>query len=207
MFLDRVQNMRINKITKALAMTLAGVVLAGSLWTSDFFYSHAESEELDEATSCTFVIPSEFEPSSQEGVFVHKSAPYESANITYSVLVTGEEVVLTNREKEIAQEESLIEDASTELTKEIYEEEVAAAYNESYGTDVAYTVTSFDNIEVDGFPGFKIDATYNDGTKDIYQTVYMIISKYKTFTICYSRASDDYMAEVFEQSAETIHVR
>ena len=195
----------------SIGIKIASIAMAGILLAAGFDKIHmnafAESAELEEAESCTFVIPSEFEPSEVEGVFVDKNAPYESANITYSVAVTGEAVVLTNKEKEIAQEESLIEDASTELTEEIYQEELSQAYEQQYGFDVSYSVTSFEEIEVDGFPGYKIDATYNDGQKDIYQSVYIIISRYKTFTICYSRASDDDVAELFEQSAATIHVK
>ncbi|MCR4902771.1 MAG: hypothetical protein K6A23_07930 [Butyrivibrio sp.] len=192
-------------LKRIVAITLTGVILCLSQ-NNLSMDAKAESEELEVAKSCTFVIPSEFVPSSTEGLFVDKNAPYESGTISYSVAITGEEVVLTNKERELEYEESLIEDASTQLTKDIYESQMTQAYNSKYGFDVAYSVSSFDIVEIDGFPGYKIGASYNDGKQNIYQTVYMIISRYKTFTICYTRAEDDDVSEQFDKSAKTIHV-
>ncbi len=168
----------------------------------------AESEELDKATGCTFVLPAGYVLSeSEDNVFVNSNYPLESGIITYSVVTTGSEDTLTNAERAEAAEstETEAEDASTELTQEFYQETMSEALNEEYGTDVGYTISEFNNISIDGYPGYFIASTYQ-GEQTIHQMVYIVLSRYKTFTITYSRAEDDDTAEAFEASAATIHV-
>ena len=88
-----------------------------------------------------------------------------------------------------------------------YEALVSAGYKTQYGGDVGYKVESFERIEIDGYPGYKIDAHYEpEGSQAVYQTVYIIRSKYRTFTITYQRAADDECEESFQISASTIRV-
>ncbi len=165
--------------------------------------------ELKEASWCSFIIPSEFEPSTEPGLFRHKNYPMESSSIKYSCYYNGEDILLTNREKaELSQNGApKVADDTQDLTKEIYEQTISSAYNTEYGQDVGYTVSSFDNITIDGYPGYKIASSYQAaGEEKIYQTVIMMVSKYKTFTITYQRAEDDYCEESFEESANSIHV-
>ena len=85
---------------------------------------------------------------------------------------------------------------------------MADAYNQSYGNDVGFKVASFDRITIDGFPGYHITSEFQVAEQPrIHQTVYIILSKYRTFTVTYQRAGDDECEEFFEQSAATLHVR
>lgn len=187
----------------AIALLLSVVVVANTN-----IPVKAESEELEKALGSTFVLPDGYVLSeSEENVFVNSNYPLESGIITYSVVTTGSEDTLTNAERAEAAEstETEAEDASTELTQEFYQETMATALNEEYGTDVGYTISEFDNISIDGYPGYFIASTYQ-GEQTIHQMVYIVLSRYKTFTITYSRAEDDDTVEAFEASAATIHV-
>ncbi len=167
-------------------------------------------DDLDKASYCSFVIPPEFTPSQEKGLFINQNHPMESSSIKYDFYDNGLDVILTNREKAAikeAGEETVIADESTSLTKEIYAETMAAAYNSQYGQDVGFTVSSFDKITVDGYPGYKIVSSYQATDEEkIHQTVYMLLSKYRTFTISMQRAEDDDCAELFEECGSSIHV-
>ena len=166
-------------------------------------------ESLSEAAYCSFVIPPEFVPSDEDGLFINKNYPMESSSVSYSFYDNGKKTLLTNREKQELKEsgEAVTVDERTALSKEIYEETVSAAYNEEYGEDVGYKVESFKNITVDGFPGYEIVASYQAADEEvIHQRVYMILSRYRTFTITLQRAEDDDCEEIFSEIAATIHV-
>ncbi|MCR5101403.1 MAG: DUF1795 domain-containing protein [Butyrivibrio sp.] len=158
-----------------------------------------------EATGCSVIIPDGFVLSDNEGVFLNEHYPLETGIITYTVTETGSGEVLTNSERENMPEETEV-DSATELTQEFYLETMQAAMNEKYGTDVGYQILEFDNIKIDEYPGYFIDASYQKDEQTIHQMIYIIISKYKTFTIIYSQASDDDFTQVFEESASSIHV-
>ena len=77
-----------------------------------------------------------------------------------------------------------------------------------YGEDVGYSVSSFDKITVDGHPGYKIEATFQAADQErVYQTVYILLSKYRTFTITFQRAEDDDCLDAFSECESTIHVQ
>ena len=133
----------------------------------------------------------------------------ESSSIKYSFYDNGMDKALTNREKQALAESGQVQvtDESENLTKEIYQETISAAYNSLYGEDVGYSVSSFDKIKIDGYPGYKIIGTYQASEEEmVHQTVYMILSRYRTFTIMYQRAEDDDCEEYFAESSATIHV-
>ena len=133
----------------------------------------------------------------------------ESSIIRCSSYYNGKDIVLTNREKKEQEAAGVTEEISEpeKLTKQIYQETMAAAFNNQYGEDVGFEVASFENITLDGFPGFKISSTYKATDEEkIYQTVYMIISQYRVFTITFQRAEDDDCEAYFEECASTIHV-
>ncbi|MBQ6587532.1 MAG: hypothetical protein IJI01_02505 [Butyrivibrio sp.] len=168
------------------------------------------ANDLNAAVQCSFVIPPEFVPGEEKGLFVNVNSPMESSTIKYSVYDNGQDRVLTNRERQELQESGakLIEDESMNLTKEIYESQMSAAYAKEYGQDVGFTVDTFTNIKVDGYPGYKIETSYQAAEEEmVHQTVYIVLSKYRVFTIAYQRAEDDDCTEAFEASFETIHVR
>ena len=191
-------------ISFALALSLVAGVL-----TSKPMKALAE-DDLKEAKSCTFVIPSEFVPCAEKGLFINKNNPMESSSIFFDYFDNGKDVVLTNRERQQEEESGELEiiDDSLNMTKEIYQETISNAYNTQFGEDVGFTVTSYENITIDGYPGFKIEANYQaSGQERVYQTVYILLSKYRMFTVTYQRAEDDDCIEAFEKSASTIHVR
>jgi hypothetical protein len=166
-------------------------------------------ENLDEASYCSFVIPPEFVPGSEKGLFINKNHPMESSTIRYGVYDNGRDRIYTNREKKEAafKAQAAVTDETTSLTKEIYQETIASAYNSEYGQDVGYKVEAFSKITIDGFPGYKITGTYQpEGEEVIHQTVYLVVSKYRTFTITMQRAEDDDCEEFFEECASSIHV-
>ena len=166
-------------------------------------------DDLNEAKWCSFAIPPEFEPGQERGLFIYKNHPMESSTIQYSVYYNGLDVVLTNREKAALADhnEPKVTHESTKLTKEIYEETISAAYNSEYGQDVGYAVSSFDNITIDGYPGYRIEASFTEADQEtVYQTVYMLLSKYRTFTITFPRAEDDECQDAFSECQSTIHV-
>ena len=188
------------KIIFGLVLALAMIVKVNS---------YAE-DDLAQASYCSFVVPPEFNPSGEKGLFINKNHPMESSTIQYSVYYNGLDVVLTNREKKALAEhnEPKVTDKSTDLTKEIYQETISAAYNSEYGEDVGYSDSSFDKITVDGYPGYKIEASFKATDEEtIYQTVYMLLSRYRTFTITFQRAEDDECQDVFAECQSTIHVQ
>ena len=197
------------KHKKTAAAFLALVVFAAASIHSAATRVYAR-ESLDKASFCSFVIPPEFEPGSEKGLFIHQNYPMESSSIRYGVYDNGLDRIFTNREKksEAIKAKGAVTDASTELTREIYEETVAAAYNSEYGQDVGYKVSEFKEITVDGFPGYRIKASYRAGDEEvIHQTVYMLLSRYRTFTITMQRADDDDCESAFEECASSIHVQ
>ncbi len=190
-----------------LAIAVTAAIIAGILSTN--VIDSLAKDDLKEADWCTFVVPSEFRPSTQPGVFMNKNHPMESSSIKYSIYENGQDIVLTNRQKEeVAINAPAVVDESSSLTKEIYEETISAAYNSEYSKDVGYSVSSFENINVNGYPGYRICADYQVPDEErIYQTVYMLLSKYKVFTVTYQRAEDDDCEALFEESASSIWVR
>lgn len=183
-------------------------VLAGLLM-SDVVEVRAGGN-LGVATQCSFVIPPEFVPDEEQGLFRNKDYPMESSSIKYSIYYNGKDKVLTNREKQalLSSGELSLVDESENLTKEIYQDTMKGAYAQKYGQDVGYEVTSFSKKSFDGFPGFKITAELQPADEPkVYQTAYIILSRYRTFSITYQRAEDDECEDLFDASAATIHVR
>ncbi len=194
------------KVKKLSAAVLA--FFAAALLLADSGHVQAR-DNLKEASYCSFVIPPEFVPGGEKGLFVNKNHPMESSTITYSVYDNGLDRMFTNREKqgEAIKASASVSDETVSLTGDIYQETMQAAYNSEYGQDVGYKVESFDRITVDGFPGYRIVASYQAGDEEkIHQTVYMLLSKYRTFTISMQRAEDDDCEAFFKECSDSIHV-
>lgn len=196
---------------KKIALVLLAVIFAGIAGGICFgAIDSVAEEELIKATECTFVIPPDFVPGDEMGLFINQNSPMESSTIKYNYYDNGEEKVLTNREKSEMESSgaSRLVDESRNLTESIYEKTISAAYKAKYKKDVDFKVSSFDKITVDGYPGYRIDASFQlDDMEKTYQTVYMILSRYRVFTVAYQRAEDDDCQEAFDTSAATIHVR
>lgn len=172
--------------------------------------SNSESmNSLPAALSCSFILPEGFKASDTPGVFVNEHYPLESANITYSVHVIPQKKVLTNAEKASGKsDEGDVEFSYNELTGDRYEAMQKSSFESLYGENINYNLESFENVEIDGFLGYKIVQSYTpSGSQMIHQTSYIMLSCNKVFTIVFSRAEDDDFDEVFLKSMETIHIR
>ena len=55
------------------------------------------ADELKSAVDCSFIIPPDFIPGGDTGLFVNRNAPMESSTIKYSCYDNGADKVLTNR--------------------------------------------------------------------------------------------------------------
>ena len=141
----------------------------------------AESER-EEVSYCAVLIPSSYQESEEvPGMYVHKRNPLDSSNIYYTVSGGSDEGLV-----------------STELTKEVYEELLEAAYEES-GQSVDLNVDSFEEIDMEGVPGYKIRSSYQVDEGEIEQLTYLILAQ-DTYTITYSQMSDDELMADFEIS-------
>ncbi|SCY65076.1 hypothetical protein [Butyrivibrio sp. INlla14] len=196
------------KIMLGLVLSLQLITIA-TVSRLDVIDAHA-TDELKSAVDCSFIIPPEFIPGGETGLFVNRNAPMESSTIKYSYYDNGTDKVLTNRQKKELEESGVkqIIDSSRNLTKEIYLEQMKLAYDQEFGQNVGFNVSSFENITIDGYPGYRIISSFQPaGEETIHQTVYIVLSKYRMFTISYQRAEDDDCEELFEKSAQTIHVK
>ncbi|WP_029233697.1 hypothetical protein [Butyrivibrio sp. VCB2006] len=167
------------------------------------------NEDVKEALMCTITIPPDFKPEKEKGLFVNVNYPMESSIIRFNAYDNGKDKVLTNREKIALEESGGNTDISdpTKLTKDSYEELMSSAYNSEYGLDVGYKVSSFEKSVFDGHPGFIISGNYQAPEEErIYQTTYIIVSKYRVFTITLQRAEDDDCQELFDYISSTISV-
>ncbi len=196
------------KIMLGLVLSLQLIIIA-TVSRLNMIDAHA-TDELKSAVDCSFIIPPEFIPGGETGLFVNRNAPMESSTIKYSCYDNGTDKVLTNRQKKELEESGVkqIIDSSRNLTKEIYLEQMKLAYDQEFGQNVGFNVSSFENITIDGYPGYRIISSFQPaGEETIHQTVYIVLSKYRMFTISYQRAEDDDCEELFEKSAQTIHVK
>ncbi len=195
------------KFMMRIFVAIIMVFIAG-LSSSDVAMASSNGE-LNTATSCSFIVPPQFVPGEESGLFIHKDYPMESSSISYNIYYNGKDKVLTNREKQALLQKGEVPpiDESENLTKEIYQDMMSEAYAAEYGHDVDLDVTSFDRKSFDGYPGYKITSEFKpEGEMKVHQMVYIILSRYRTFTITFQGAEDDECQELFEKSAETIHV-
>ena len=209
-------NIAENKITdkashfgkKAVCMlTLAVMVIS---FIGNGMVAKAGIKELNKAKYCSFIIPSGFKPTETPGLYVNEHHPLESANISYSVTNIPQDKILTNEEKKRGEkaDASDVDILYDELSQEMYQEIQEENYKELYGENINFTIESFENNEIDGFPGYLIKTNFTpEGMQTIHQTVYIILSSNKAFTLVYSWADDDYFEEAFNESMTSIHVR
>ena len=195
------------RISAVIAMTSLVISFGAGAYP---IKARADIRELDEATGCSFVVPKGFYPCEVKGLYVNEHYPLESANVSYSITELPKEKKLTNAEKASGKEEPQTDEEILydELSDEIYEEIQRENYEAIYGENVEFSVDSFEETSLDGYPEYVIESHFTvPDTQTIYQTSHIILSANKIFTIVYSRAEDDYFAEVFQDSMNTIHVR
>ncbi len=197
------------KLGKAAICLMTVAVLTIS-FLGNSIVAKASIKELNKAKSCSFIVPSGFKPTETPGLYVNEHYPLESANILYSITEIPQDRVLTN--DEVARGEkadtSEVEALYDELTWEMYQEIQEANYKALYGDNVNFTIESFEDSVIDGFPGYLIKTNFTpEGSQIIHQTIYIMLSSNRVFTLVYSWADDDYFDEAFAESMASIHVR
>lgn len=135
---------------------------------------------------CAVMIPAGYYESEEiPGMYLHERTPLDSSNIYYSVSEGSSEGFL-----------------SSDLTEEEYRETIENALNEN-GQEGSLTIDSFEEIDMDGIPAYKIRTTYETDENSIQQLTYLVLAE-DTYTITYSQSEDDELMADFEISDGTI---
>ncbi len=131
---------------------------------------------------CVVLIPSSYQESEEvPGMYVHKRSPLDSSNIYYTISAGNENGMVSGK-----------------LTGEIYENLLEDAYREA-GQEIDLKIKSFEEIDLEGIPGYKIRSSYQVAGGEIEQLAYLILGQ-DTYTITYSQMSDDELLADFEIS-------
>lgn len=134
----------------------------------------------DKSGYCVVLIPEGFQESEEiPGMYVHERNPLDSSNVYYTV-----------------SEGSGEGNVSSELTEADYRESIEEAYKAS-GQDVQLNIESFEKIDMEGIPGYKVRSNYQLDEETIEQVAYMILAD-NTYTITYSQMADDELLADFE---------
>ena len=135
---------------------------------------------------CAVMIPAGYHESEEiPGMYLHERTPLDSSNIYYSVSEGSREGFL-----------------ASDLTEEEYRETIENALNEN-GQEGSLTIDSFEEIDMDGIPAYKIRTTYETDENSIQQLTYLVLAE-DTYTITYSQSEDDELMADFEISDGTI---
>lgn len=135
---------------------------------------------------CSFTLPEAFAESEDiEGMYVTKRYPIDASTIYYVAL--GRDVALQL------------------MTEENFKTQTEENFRKEYGEDVEVTIDSFERIQIDGCPAFRILCHYQVGDTEISQLEYAINAD-KSYVITYSQTSDYDRMEEYEASAETIRL-
>lgn len=136
-----------------------------------------EKYDGNEVMFCAVLIPAGYQESEEiPGMYIHERYPIEASNIYYSTLKDEEGG-----------------DVSEELTKERYEQLVEEAFWEA-GMKTDIEISSFEQLEMEGVPAYRIRSSYAKDTKRVQQLTYMILAE-DTHVITYTQMSDDEMME------------
>lgn len=136
----------------------------------------------EEVSYCAVMIPASYQESEEvPGMYVHNRNPLDSSNIYYTVSEGSESGMV-----------------SSALTQETYEKVLEKAYKEA-GQKVDLIIESFEEIDMEGVPAYKIRSSYQVEDGRIEQLAYLIMAQ-DTYTITYSQMSDDELMADFEIS-------
>lgn len=131
---------------------------------------------------CAVMIPAGYYESEEiPGMYLHERAPLDSSNIYYTVSDGNEEGCV-----------------SENLTEEEYKEIIEKAYSEN-GQEGSLIIDSFEEVNMEGIPAYKIRTTYTMDENTIQQLTYLVLAE-DTYTITYSQAEDDELMADFEFS-------
>lgn len=141
-----------------------------------------EDSDRENVNYCAVMIPTGYHESEEiPGMYLHERTPLDSSNIYYTVSEgSGNGLV------------------SESLTKEAYSKIMEEAFRES-GQEVSLEIESFEEIDMEGIPAYKIRSTYEVADHQIEQLAYLILAE-DTYTITYSQAADDELMADFEVS-------
>ncbi|MGN1179933.1 MAG: hypothetical protein ACI4SD_01875 [Suilimivivens sp.] len=131
---------------------------------------------------CAVMIPSGYYESEEiPGMYLHEKSPLDSSNIYYTVSEgSGEGSV------------------SESLSEKEYKEIIETALRKS-GQKGSLTIDSFEEIDMDGIPAYRIRSTYDMADNSIQQLTYLILAE-NTYTVTYSQSKDDELLADFEIS-------
>ncbi len=136
----------------------------------------------EQVNCCAVLIPVGYQESEEiPGMYVHERSPLDSSNIYYTVSEgDGDGKV------------------AKDLTKESYKEIMEEAFEEA-GQDIEMEIESFEEIDMEGVPAYKIRSSYGVEDGEIEQLTYLILAEH-TYTVTYSQMSDDELMADFEIS-------
>ncbi len=120
----------------------------------------------------------------ENGIFVHKNYPKDSATITYTINKMNDDV------SKITQEEF-------ELSYEDY------FYN-TYGDDVEVTINQYQKVKVNGRSGLYVEMTYALKGTEYEQFQYMIYNGEESHILNYTQEKSGKWAEEFKKSIESV---
>lgn len=147
-----------------------------------------EESGREEIQYCVVLIPEGYHESGQiPGMYLHERAPLDSSNIYYTV-----------------SEGNGGGQVSESLTEAEYKETIENAFREA-GQDVELEIDSFEELDMDGVPAYKIRSCYETEGNKIQQLTYLVLAD-NTYTITYSQSEDDELMADFEISAGEIRL-
>ncbi len=149
----------------------------------EFELKEQEESAGEKVRYCAVMIPAGYHESEDiQGMYVHERNPLDASNIYYTVSEGNEEGLVSGM-----------------LTEEVYQQTMEKAYQEA-GMEVALDIDSFEKIDMEGIPGYKIRSSYEvEAGERIEQLAYLILAE-DTYTITYSQMSDDELMADFEIS-------
>ncbi len=143
-------------------------------------------ESIKETGGCTFTLPEGFtEIEDIPGMYVTKRYPIDASTIYY-----------VEMDKDISMQL---------MTEETFMIQIQNNFEQIYGTDVEVDLQSYERIEIDGYPAFRILCTYTIDDVEITQLEY-VINADKSYVVTYSQTNEYDRTEEFEASAATIHL-
>ena len=156
---------------------------SGYIEMKEFRLKEPEQESgREEVSCCAVMIPMGYHESEEiPGMYIHERSPLDSSNVYYTVSEGGGEGRV-----------------SAELTKEKYRKLLEEAYRQG-GQAVQVEIESFERIDMEGIPGYKVRSACQVGDGRMEQLAYLILGE-DTYTITYSQMSDDELMADFEIS-------
>ncbi|MCM1251470.1 MAG: hypothetical protein NC321_01495 [Clostridium sp.] len=143
-------------------------------------------ENMVKTRGCTFTLPEGFtEVEDIPGMYVTKRYPIDASTIYY-----------VEMDKDISMQL---------MTEETFLTQTQNNFEQIYGTDVGLDLKSYEKMEIDGYPAFRILCTYTVDDVEITQMEY-VINADKSYVVTYSQTSEYDRMEEFEASAATIHL-